>query len=60
MNKLSLLSKLCFILGFVGVVGSIILSIVTKKDFLWQVITLAWMSSAFISELRIKQLEDKL
>ena len=60
MNKLSLLAKICFILGFIGVTGSIVLSIITKKDFTWQVISLLWMGSAFVSELRIKQLEEKL
>ncbi len=60
MNKLSLLSKVCFILGFIGVIGSIIISIISEKDFTWQFITLMWMGSALISDMRIKQLEDKL
>lgn len=60
MNKLSLLSKICFILGFIGVIGSITFSLVQGKDYMWQVIALLWMGSAFLNELRIKQLEDKL
>lgn len=60
MNKLSLISRVCFILGFIGVLGSITLSLMSGKDYTWQIITLLWMGSSFISELRIKQLEDKL
>lgn len=60
MKKLSLISKICFILGFIGVIGSITFSVVQDKDFMWQVIALLWMGSSFINELRIKQLEDKL
>jgi len=60
MKKLSLLSKICFILGFIGAVGSITLSIISKRDFTWQLVTLVWMGSAFMNELRIKQLEEKL
>jgi hypothetical protein len=59
MNKLSLLAKTCFLLGFIGVIGSIILSFIDGKDFTWQFITLLWMGSSFVNELRIKQLEDK-
>jgi hypothetical protein len=60
MKKLSLLSKICFVLGFIGVIGSIIISIISKKDFTWQFITLMWMGSALVSDLRIKELEEKL
>lgn len=59
MKKFSLLEKICFIFGFIGVMGSIIISALAHKDYLWQVITLFWMGSAFIAELRIKNLEDK-
>ena len=59
MNKLSLLAKTCFLLGFIGVICSIILSFIDGKDFTWQFITLLWMGSSFVNELRIKQLEDK-
>ena len=60
MKNLSLLSKICYGFGFLGVTFSIIASILTKKEFTWQIITLMWMGSAFMSEMRIKQLEDKL
>lgn len=60
MKRLSLLSKICFILGFIGIIGSLIMSIILKKEYFWQLMTLLWMGSAFINELRIKQLEDKL
>ncbi len=60
MKKLSLLSKICFVLGFIGVIGSIIISIISKKDFTWQFITMMWMGSALVSDLRIKELEKKL
>ena len=60
MKRLSLLSKICFILGFTGIIGSLVMSIIFKKEYFWQLMTLLWMGSAFINELRIKQLEDKL
>lgn len=60
MKNFSLFAKICYIFGFLGVVFSIVASIITKKDFTWQLITLMWMGSAFVSELRIKQLEEKL
>lgn len=60
MKRLSLLSKICFILGFIGIIGSLIMSIILKKEYFWQLMTLLWMGSAFINELRIKQLEEKL
>jgi len=60
MKHLSLLSKICYVFGFLGVIFSIIASILSKKEFTWQIITLMWMASAFISEMRIKELEDKL
>lgn len=60
MKRLSLLSKICFILGFTGIIGCLIMSIILKKEYFWQLMTLLWMGSAFINELRIKQLEEKL
>ena len=59
MKKFGLLEKLCFIFGFTGVLFSITVSIIAEKSFTWQLITLMWMLSAFFSELRIKQLEEK-
>ena len=56
---MSLLTKICFVLGFIGTIGSIIISIISKKDFSWQLIALVWMSSALISELRINKIEKK-
>lgn len=58
MKKLTLFAKICFGLGFVATIGSIVSYLVQDKDVTWQVISLFWMSSALISELRIKQLEN--
>lgn len=60
MKNLSLLSKICFGLGTIGTIGSIIISLLTKKDFTWQFIALMWMLSALFQELRINQLEKKI
>jgi hypothetical protein len=57
---MSKLTKLFFILSFMSVLGSIVLAITEKKDFTWQAITFLWICSAYVSELRIKNLEDKL
>lgn len=59
MRKLDVISKVCYCLGFLGTVGSIIVSLYSGKEVSWQLISLSWMGSAFISDLRIKQLEDK-
>jgi len=60
MKKLSIMSKIFFLLAFLTTIGSIVLAIYTKKDYTWQAITLLWICSAYMSEIRIKQLEDKL
>jgi hypothetical protein len=57
---MSKLSKVFFLLAFLSTVSSIVIALVTKKDFTWQSITLLWICTAYISELRIKNLEDKL
>lgn len=60
MKNLSTLNKICYIFGFLGVIFSIIASVITKKEFTWQIITLMWMGSSFMSDLNIIQLEDKI
>jgi hypothetical protein len=60
MKKLSLLHNICFGLAIVSVIGSIITGFLAGRDITWQGISLLWISSALISELRIKELEDKL
>lgn len=57
---MSLLSKICYALGFLGTGGSIILAIVTKKDFSWQFISLIWMFAALMADMRATKLEGKL
>lgn len=60
MKKLSLLHKICFGLAIVSVIGSIITGLISGRDITWQGISLLWISTALISELRIKKLEEKL
>ncbi len=58
MKRLTLFAKICFGLGFVATIGSIVSNAILDKDITWHVIALFWMISALISELRIKQLEE--
>ncbi len=59
MKRLSLLHKIVFVLAIISVVGSIISGLALGQDVTWQGITLLWVLSAVIAELRIKELEDK-
>ena len=59
MKRLSLLHKIVFVLAIISVVGSIISGLSAGQDVTWQSITLLWVLSAVIAELRIKELEDK-
>ena len=59
MKRLSLLHKIVFALAIISVVGSIVTGIYLGQDVTWQSITLLWVLSAVIAELRIKELEDK-
>ena len=59
MKRLSLLHKIVFVLAIISVVGSIISGLSLGQDVTWQSITLLWVLSAVIAELRIKELEDK-
>ena len=59
MKRLSLLHKIVFVLVIISVVGSIISGLSLGQDVTWQSITLLWVLSAVIAELRIKELEDK-
>ncbi len=59
MKRLSLLHKIVFVLAIISVVGSIISGLSLGQDVTWQGITLLWVLSAVIAELRIKELEDK-
>ena len=52
--------KICYGLGFIGSVGSIVLAILTKKDFSWQFISLIWMLAALMADLRATKLEESL
>lgn len=60
MKKLNLLHKVCFSLAIISVIGSMITGLLAGRDITWQGISLLWISSALISELRIKELEEKL
>jgi hypothetical protein len=57
MKNLSNLSKICYILGFLSVLFSIVINIYLKKDFGWQIVTIFWILNSFINELIIKKLE---
>ena len=59
MKRLSLLHKIVFVLAIISVVGSIVTGLYLGQDITWQGITLLWVLSAVIAELRIKELEDK-
>lgn len=59
MKRLSLLHKIVFVLAIISVVGSIVTGLYLGQDVTWQGITLLWVLSAVIAELRIKELEDK-
>ena len=59
MKRLSLLHKIVFVIAIISVVGSIISGLALGQDVTWQSITLLWVLSAVIAELRIKELEDK-
>jgi hypothetical protein len=59
MRRLSLLHKIVFVMAIISVVGSIISGLALGQDVTWQGITLLWVLSAVIAELRIKELEDK-
>ena len=59
MKRLSLLHKIVFVLAIISVVGSIVTGLYLGQDVTWQSITLLWVLSAVLAELRIKELEDK-
>lgn len=59
MKRLTLLHKIVFVLAIISVVGSIVTGLYLGQDVTWQGITLLWVLSAVIAELRIKELEDK-
>jgi len=59
MKRLNLLHKIVFVIAIISVVGSIISGLALGQDVTWQGITLLWVLSAVIAELRIKELEDK-
>lgn len=60
MKKLSLLHKICFGLALISVIGSIVTGLMVGKDVTWQGISLLWIFSALMAEIRIKQIEKKL
>lgn len=60
MKKLSLLHKICFGLALISVIGSIVAGLMVGRDVTWQGISLLWIFSALMAEIRIKQLEKKL
>lgn len=59
MKTLSPLLKICYLIGFLGIIASIFLAALSNKNYSWQIITLLWMIFSINSEIKYKIVKDK-